>query len=95
MEEQTRRVLTGKYSDTSIDNAKLAKDIARAANEHAKAGYELLQIIDYIGGNYALQGNVWGVVPPQLPWASAYGYSLTEGVIMVFRKSKHEPKAET
>lgn len=86
-EQRTRWVPDGKLSDISIDKGKLAEDIAKAANDYAETGYDLFQIIDCIEGRYnyeaktgiASNAGMWG-------WGYGYGYSLTDGVIMAFRK---------
>ncbi len=79
---------TGTYSDTRIDSVDLATRIQKACNEQWEAGYDLVQVLDTLEGryNYA-KGSLGAQVTGG--WGYGYGYSLTDGVVLLFRRRTH------
>ena len=80
---------TGKYYDTRIDMADLARRIQETCNQYWDAGYELVQTIDTIEGRYNYEAKTgaqgtWG-------YGYGYGYSITDGVVLLFRKRTPQP----
>lgn len=90
-EQQTSWIPTGKFSETQIDAADLSTRIEETLNDYWSRGYELVQIMDYIEGRYnwktdSGRANHAVVEAGMWSYAYGYGYSLTDGVVMVFRK---------
>ena len=59
------------FSDSDIDGARLASDIQTAIEDLQKEGFELVSLTPVISGNRS----------------NGYGYSFTEGVIMISKKA--------
>lgn len=70
------------YSDTDIDGERLASDLSKAVEELNKNGYEIVSVTETTSGRYhwATKGiNDGGL-------GYGYGYSITEGLVVVARK---------
>jgi len=86
--EAVEKIPTGEYSDIYIDIDALAKNITEACNKFEKRGYEIVKIIEVIGGRYnhrtTWSNNGGGA-------GYGYGYSVTDGVVIIARdKGKTE-----
>jgi len=79
--EEKKWVQTG-FSDKQIDTARLTKDLQEAVERLNKEGYEVVSVSDVISGDYNYK----------LEWAAqagrgmGYGYSYTDGLLVVARK---------
>jgi len=81
-------VQTG-YSDCEIDGHRLANDIASAVSKLNEQGYEVISISEVTSGKYSWAYNTNGGANCNGGWGYGYGYgySLTEGVVVVAKKS--------
>ncbi|WP_424973333.1 hypothetical protein [Dinoroseobacter sp. S76] len=68
-----------------IDVKALCKELARVISELEEDGYEVMQIIDVTSGKFDFRSNVPVAIDP--PYAGGYGYSFTEGLIVVAKKA--------
>lgn len=80
-------VPNGEFSETSVDLNRLGSDISEQCNNLCADGYEIMQIISSIEGHFndkryeaRLGEGAHG------PHYIAYGYSLTQGVVILARK---------
>ena|SRR5688572_18855775 len=87
--KEQRFVQTGN-SDTMIDGARLANDIQLTIDQLSDAGFEIVTMTPVISGRWNATNGTFtdqGVFLPDVAsdWY-AYGYSVTEGVVIVARK---------
>ena len=89
-EEVVEDVPTGTYSDTQINLEDLARRIADTCNELDQAGYDVIKISDIVRGayNYAVDRyhSVTNSSAPDTCYSYGYGYSVTDGVIIIGKK---------
>jgi len=79
---EKRWVQTG-YSDRWVDGKRLAEDLQQIADSLNSDGYEILGMFPVISGQYkdaTYPNNIDG---------GGYGYSYTEGVIVISRKAQN------
>ena len=89
-ETQIERIPTGKFYDTHIDKARLAKDIQEACNKMHQLGYVLLSQSEVISGRYAYKfvNDINFANRYAATGGFGYGYSVTDGVVLTFRKMR-------
>jgi hypothetical protein len=63
------------YSDSEVDGARLQRDVQRAVDELNAEGYDIVSLVPVESGAYN-----WS------PEGYSYGYSYTEGIIILARK---------
>jgi len=74
MREEKKWVQTG-FSDSIIDTGRLTKDLQETVEKLNKEGYEIVSLTQVISGQYAYDYRSYG-----------YGYSYTDGLLVVARK---------
>jgi len=82
--EERQWVVTG-TSNKEIDGESLAQDLQQAINALNKDGYTCVSVTQVLSGNYDHKvggGDNWG----NGAHAYGYGYSFTDGMIVVARK---------
>lgn len=87
-EDRTEWVGTGTYSDLHIDGVKFSKDIQAACNRMSREGYELMSTSDIISGRYNFQTGSTGIHPYAIGYSYGYGYSVTDGIVLIFKKTE-------
>jgi hypothetical protein len=70
-----QRWVTGGYSDCEIDGQRLQRDVQLVVDELNDGGYDIVSLVPVESGTYN-----WS------PEGYSYGYSYTEGVIVLARK---------
>lgn len=93
--EKQEQVVPVETSDTTVDSEQLAVDIAQACNELVAEGYEVVKIIDVLGGNYKYEFRTWE--KERSAGGFGLGYSLTDAVILIARyvgEPETEPGAQ-
>jgi len=66
---------TDGFSDSIIDTGRLTKDLQETVEKLNKEGYEIVSLTQVISGQYAYDFRSYG-----------YGYSYTDGLMVVARK---------
>jgi len=69
--KQARKVVG--FSDCAVDGFAVAKQLEETINPYLAQGYELFSITPITSGNWSA--------------AASYGYSFTEGVVVVLKQS--------
>jgi len=85
MTEITRMVESSELSDSRIDGTKLNKNLNKEIKQLNDDGYEVISITPISSGNY----NYHQIQPEEknaVEYGFAYGYSYTEGMIILARK---------
>lgn len=82
--EEKRWVQTG-FSDSKIDTRRLTKDLQDAIEKLNKDGYEVVTVTAITSGNYHWQK--YSSHPATADTAISYGYSYTEGLMVVAQKA--------
>lgn len=78
-EKRVEWVPTDQTSDTHIDIKELAEEIMKACNEMHEKGYEVINILAINSGRY----QKGFVIPLNSDAGYGFGYSITDGVIIV------------
>jgi hypothetical protein len=84
-ETLTENVPTGERSDTYIDIGDFSRRIAEACNGLHENGYDVIKITEVIDGRYHW-GNYCGSSNGNAATCYSYGYSVTDGVIIIGKK---------
>lgn len=71
-------------SDVCVDSARLAMDLTAACCELDQYGYDVLQVIDVLNGNYSYDWRCWE--RKQSAGGYGYGYSTTAAIVIVAKK---------
>lgn len=86
-EEVTEKVPTGKYSQTYIDMDAYAKAITEQCNDLHEQGYDVIKITEVIEGKYNWDKyGTSAVGNGGAPTCYSYGYSVTDGVVIIGKK---------
>lgn len=91
MRKEERWEQTG-FSECEIDGARLADDVGKAIADLNKEGYEAVTVSDITSGRYNWQYKTNGGAGANGGWGYGYGYgySITEGVMIVAKKSNEQ-----
>lgn len=85
-EDVTERIPAGE-SDKFIDIEDFAKRITDACNDLEKDGYDVVKISEIIEGRYNYAWDRFGGFgDPILSYSYGYGYSVTDGVVIIGKK---------
>ncbi|MGU3494427.1 hypothetical protein ACLBXM_10335 [Xanthobacteraceae bacterium A53D] len=89
-EQRKETFPTGPQSDTEIDGDDFAHRIEKACNDLAEKGYDLVQMTEVTRGayNYDVKPNASRTdhVCAGGGYSIAYGYSMTDGMMLLFRR---------
>lgn len=77
-------------SDSQVDAVRLSNDLAKAVEQMNADGYELVSVTPIISGDYnyhVQEGNGLKKHAHKSSYAFGYGFSFTEGLTVIFKKS--------
>lgn len=80
--------IQNQYYDHLIDGPRLTRDLEEALNKLESTGFTIVSVNPVISGRYSWEGySKSGPASPSADTAVSWGYSLTEGMTIVARKS--------
>lgn len=85
------------HSDCQVDAVRLSNDLARAVEEYNDKGFEVVSVTPIISGAYNFkvqEGTGYKKHAFKATYAFGYGFSFTEGLTVIFKKTCNAGRQE-